>query len=229
MRIVDCKQYDGPWWEARRGLPTASAFDRIITAKHGEYASAAKKYIAQLIGEKYDPHYAMREEYQTAAMRNGTILEPRVRNLYSLERNCEVQQVGLCLTDDGRFGCSPDSLIDDDGVLELKSPQPNTQVTYILDGVLPKEYRAQCHGHLIVTGRAYCDFFSYCEGLPDFVIRVEADDFTEKMREVMAEFLTDYDAALAKVAALMPPPPPPKFINVPGFEPVQFEPHASPY
>jgi hypothetical protein len=210
MVIIECQQGDDKWWLERRGIPTGSEFDRIVTSKKGEYAAAAKGYIAKLIADRLDPYYEFRrDEYQTAAMRNGTIMEPRIRKLYEFERMLSVKQVGFCLTDDRRIGCSPDSLVGDDGVLEIKSPQPQTQIRYLLDGILPNEYKCQCHGHLIVTGRKWCDFMSYCNGLPDFVVRIEPDEFTDRMREVIAMFLAEYDAAWSKIESMIPPPPPP--------------------
>lgn len=199
MVIVECDQYSPTWWEARRALPTASEFHRIITASKMEYAAGAKSYIYELIADLYNPGYGPKDSFQTAAMRNGAILEPRIRRLYEFQNMCDVRQVGFCKSDDGRVGCSPDSLVGDDGVLEIKAPEHKTQVAYLLAGVLPPEYRAQCHGHLIVTGRKWCDFVSHAYGLPDLVVRVEPDDFTEKLRECLGEFLNDYDDALAKI------------------------------
>lgn len=209
MRLVECDQYSPQWFEARRAIPTASEFHRIITDAKGEYAAGAKGYIAQLVADKYNPWYPNKNDIATSSMQNGTIMEPRIRKLYKFERNCEVKQVGFCLSDDGRLGCSPDSLIDDDGVLEIKSPEPHTHVSWLIAGTLPKQHRAQCHGHLVVTGRKWCDFLSHCDGFPDLEIRVEPDTYTEQLRECLGLFLEDYDKALVKVAARFGEPPKP--------------------
>ena len=201
MPEVNCDQYTPAWWEARKGIPTASEFHRIITDVKGEYAAGAKSYIAQLIADKYNPWYPNANDVQTSSMQNGSIMEPRIRKLYKLERMCELRQIGFWLSEDGRLGCSPDSFADEDGVLEIKAPEPHTHVTWLLAGTLPKQHRAQCHGHLIVTGRKWCDFVSHCDGFPDLVVRVEPDLYTEQLRECLGEFLRDYDDALEKIAA----------------------------
>lgn len=200
MRIIECEQYSDPWWEARRGVPTASNFDKLLTAKTQKLSAQAIGYAHQLVGEKYDLSYGQHEDTATAAMRTGTILEPQIRRLFEMERDMDVEQVGFCLTDDGRFGSSPDSLIGDDGVLEIKSPMAKTQVGYLMAGDLPPEYACQCHGHLIVTGRAYCEFISYTPGLPYLLVRVEPNEFTSKLRDALEEFWKIYLQVAARIA-----------------------------
>ena len=199
MRVIECDQYSARWWEVRRGVPTASEFSNIITPARGEFSKSAVTYACKLIADRYDGNYGPQSEFATAAMRTGTVMEPEARRFYEFNRDCEVEQVGFVLTDDGRFGCSPDSLVGDDGVLELKSPKAETHVRYILDGKLPDEYKPQCHGLLIVTGRQWCDFMSYVPGFPKFLIRVEPDVFTDKLRDGLEKFWPLYQEMLSKV------------------------------
>jgi hypothetical protein len=187
MKVIECEQYSPLWWQVRRGVPTASEFGSILTPKTMKLAAAADAYICRLIGDAFDLAYP-RPSFTNAEMRHGTEAEPESRHWYEMETDTTVQQVGFCTTDDGRFGCSPDGLIGDDGVLELKNPSPGTHVAYLMDGGLPAEYRAQCHGHLIVTGRAWCDFLSYCPGLPPFLVRVYPDDYTTALRDALDVF-----------------------------------------
>lgn len=153
-------------------------------------------YICQLIADVYDPEYGLAEEYVSKAMATGTLMEPEARKWYEFQVGRKVQQVGLVSTDDERFGCSPDSLVGDDGVLELKVPTPAIQVGYLIENVLPPKYRPQCHGHLYVTGREWCDFMSYSRGLPPLLVRVVPDDYTKRLGELLEEFWADYQAAL---------------------------------
>lgn len=199
MRIVECAQYDQTWWAARRGVPTASEFDCIITPEKAEASKGAFKYICRLIADQYDPDYGYAEEYVSVAMRNGTLMEPTARDWYQFERKAEVQQVGFCVTDCGRFGSSPDSLVGDDGALELKCPEPHTHVEYLIRGVLPIKYKPQCHGHLIVTGRAWCDFMSYSPGLPSLLVRVFPDEYTDRLRDLLETFWTDYQSTVKQL------------------------------
>lgn len=188
MRLVDCEQYTKIWWEAHRGRPSGSNFGKIITPKTAELSKSAVDYCYELVAELYDPLYGQVEGYVSAAMRNGTIMEPEARRYYEFERDCDVQQVGLCETDDGRFICSPDALVGEDGVLELKSPNYKTQIKYLTEGVLPPEYKPQCHGHMLVTSRKWCDFMSYTVGLPPLLIRVEPDEYTLALAECLEAF-----------------------------------------
>lgn len=202
MKRYDFDQYSPDWWRVRRGVPTSSCFDKIVTPAKGELSKQADGYIHQLIAEQFDPEYGVVEDYVSAAMRAGTIMEPEARRYYEFERGVDVEQVGFCLSDDGRFGCSPDGLCGDDGALELKCPQPHTQVAYLLANELPQAYAPQVHGQLIVTGRKWVDFMAYSPGFPPLLIRVEPDDYTEKVRKALDDFWPRYQDALNKVRAM---------------------------
>jgi hypothetical protein len=199
MKIIDCKQKDDRWWEVRRGVPTASGFHNIITASKEDFAAAHFKYACRLIADLYDPAYGPQSEWESVSMIQGARLEPEARSYYEFNRNCEVQEVGFVFSDCERFGCSPDSLVGDDGLLELKCPNAHTHVAYLCKEALPDEYRAQCHGQLIVTGREWVDFMSYYPGLPKFLVRVTPDGFTEKLRGYLDKFWDIYQSMRAKV------------------------------
>lgn len=188
MIVHNCKQYSEEWWAVRRGVPTASSAKKIITPAKGDLSKSAETYACELIAELYDHDYGPRDEFATSAMRNGTIMEPEARRYFEFETGTTVKQVGFCMTDDKRFGASPDGLCDDEAVLELKSPQCATQIRYLLDGGLPDEYRPQCHWHLMVTGRPVCWFLSYYPGLPHLLVKVEPDAYTEKVAKAADEF-----------------------------------------
>lgn len=207
MKRYDFDQYSDAWWRVRRGVPTASEFGRIITPAKGTLSASALGYAAELVGQFVDPGYGVEETYVSAAMRNGTIMEPEARDWYEFDAGETVERVGFCTTDDGRFGCSPDALVGGDGCLELKSPTAKTQVLYLLAGTLPDEYRPQVHGHLIVTGRKWCDFVSYYRGLPTFRIRVTPDAFTDSLRDCLEKFWTTYQQVRAAVPVAPPPAP----------------------
>ena len=200
MKIIDCEQYSDKWWEARRGVPTASEMGRIITPKTGKLAAAADGYIFTLLGDLYDVEYPRKDTLATAAMRRWTMMEPEARSYYELHRGVDVRQVGFCTTDDGRFGSSPDGL--SEGALELKCPMPATHVEWLVGGTLPDEHKVQCHGHLIVTGLPWCDFLSYLPGAPPLLVRVEPDDFTKKLRDCLEAFWVKYQETKEKIARL---------------------------
>jgi hypothetical protein len=201
MRVIDCVQLSPEWWEARRGLPTCSEFNRIITAVKGEYSKGAEGYIDQLIGEvvSLDPPI-MTDWPGNPAMKHGRDTEAEARNWYAVERNATVRQTGFCIADCGRFGGSPDGLVDEsddgEGVLELKCPQPQQHVRYLRDACLPADYKAQCHGHLLVSGRGWVDFMSYARGFPPLIVRVKPDAYTRLLEKYLERFWVEYQAAL---------------------------------
>jgi len=201
MKIIACEQGSPEWFLARRGIPTASCFDRILTPKQCKPSAQAEEYIAELIGDLYNPGVPDRaENFTTRAMQNGIDLEPEARRWYEMHVDQDVQRVGFVVSDCGRWGCSPDGLVGEDGLLELKCPMLKTQVKYLLAGTLPDEYRCQVHGQLIVTGRKWVDFASYASArLQPLLIRVEPDAFTDKLRTALEAFSERYAEVLRMI------------------------------
>lgn len=194
----NCEQYSDSWWAVRRGVPSASEFGRIITPAKGQIAAAHDGYISTLIGDLIDLDYPRKDEFATAAMRRGMAMEPEARRKYAFDTGRLIRQIGFCTTDDKRFGCSPDGLAGDDGVVELKNPSAAQHVAWARAGTLPVDHAAQCHGQLIVTGRSWVDFVSYLPGEPLFIVRVEPDEFTVKLRTCLDQFWDKYQTALAQ-------------------------------
>lgn len=201
MKSFNFEQYSEQWWEIRRGVPTASRFHKIITPKTGKLSASADELICELVAERVQPGPVEPDRPINRAMEHGIQTEDEARGWYEFDRDAKVQQVGFCLSDCGRFGCSPDGLIGDDGGLELKCPELRTQVRYLLDGGLPDEYKAQVHGSLIVTGRQWWDFVSYAPGLPQHVVRVVPDSYTELLRAALDQFWERYQSILSRFTA----------------------------
>lgn len=194
-------QYSEAWWTVRRGVPTASNFGNILTPKTGKPSSSQLPYICSLIGDKLRDNYGQEDEYVSAAMKNGTLMEPEARAFYEFHTGTKVEQVGFCLTDDGRFGCSPDAM-----GLELKCPEAKTHVAYLLAGELPDDYRPQVHGSMIVTGADSWDFMSYCPGLPPLLLTIERDIYTSLLASALDDFWSLYQAKWDLVRAMLPEP-----------------------
>ena len=202
MKIVECIQCSPEWWLARRGVPTASDFDKILTPKTQKASASQEPFINQLIAERFATVWPDESGFVSSAMANGIENEPIARAWYEFEHDCDVTEVGFCLSDCGRFGCSPDGLVGDEGGIELKCPSLETHVKYLREGVLPAEYRCQVHGEILVTGRAWFDFVSYAEGLPPFCIRVVPDEFTKQLGDELSRFCDRYATELAKIEAM---------------------------
>ena len=208
MKVFRFTQYTPEWWEARRGVPTASCFGNILTPKTGKPSASAFPYICQLIADRLRDNYGQEEEYVSAAMKNGTLLEPEARSFYEFTTGERVELVGFCKTDDGRFGCSPDAM-----GLELKCPEAKTHVSYLLAGELPDEYRPQVHGSMIVTGHDSWNFMSYCPGFPPLLVTVRRDEYTRLLADAMDSFWTIYQDKWKLVQAMLPEPKPEPVAN----------------
>lgn len=201
MKIVDVKQGSSEWFAARCGIPTASEFDKLVTplwkVREGD---GFKTYVLQKVAEKVMGEKA--PAYQSPEMEEGAALEAEAVAWYEFHQGTPVQRVGFCLSDCGRFGCSPDGLVGEDGGLELKCPQPPAHIRYLVDGVLPKDHAAQVQGSLFVTKRKWWSFASYSRNLPPFLIsRIEPEEAAQKaIAAALARFREEFDAAWAKVA-----------------------------
>lgn len=204
MIVHNCEPYGAEYWELKRGKPSCSDFHRIVTPKKWEFAAGAETYCHELIGQEYDHDYGMTEGYVSAAMRNGIIMEPESRRYYEMKRDCEVKRVGLVISDCGRFAYSPDSLVGDDGALELKNPTPAVHIKWLLAGVIPPEHLAQCHGALLVAKLAWIDFMSYCPMLPPLLVRLVPDEKTVALAEALEKFWMMLSGMRQKITPYIP-------------------------
>lgn len=199
--VPNTPQRSEEWFNARRGLPTASRFDMILTPTQAKPAAAQSTLIAQLIAESILPPQEgfIRSGVMTEEMQQGMILEAQARCAFELEFATEpVTETGFILHESGLFGGSPDALLGEKSGVEIKCPKPETHISYILAGVLPNEYKNQLHGYMIVTGRESWEFFSYATHFPPFRLRVVRDEFTEKLEAELFKFCAKYNEARAK-------------------------------
>jgi putative phage-type endonuclease len=190
MKIIDLTQGTPEWIAARRGIPSASNFDMIVTTK-GEPSKQRTKYLYKMAGERVSG--LTEETYQNDAMKRGMVLESEARNLYEFLTGLTVNQVGFCVTEgDAVYGASPDGFVGDDGLLEIKCPTMAVHVGYLIDNVLPLDYYQQTQGQLLVTGRKWCDFLSYFPGIKPLLIRVMPDArFQESLKIELERFCSE--------------------------------------
>lgn len=197
MIFCEAEQGTDEWLLDRLGVPTASQFGNIITAT-GKPSTSAPVYMYQLLADfkvgrpvdQFPPNFWMKR---------GTELEPDAREVYEFITDHEVEQTGFILRDDRMVGCSPDGLVGDSGMLEIKSPKASTHIGYILGGKCPPAYWQQVQGQMWIAEREWCDFMSYHPDMPVFKIRINRDDefidllekhlnnFIEKMLELRAK------------------------------------------
>jgi len=180
MIIVDCEQGTQEWLKARLGVPTGSEFNKIITPAKMQQSSQADGYVNKLIGEWLtgEPD----DTYKSDLMDRGTELEGEARDYYSFKFDVEVKQVGFCLEDAKRYGCSPDGLVGEDGGIEIKCPSRGVHVGYLINERVPTDYKLQVIGSLLVTGRDWWDFISYYPGIESLVVRTNRADVEEELQ-----------------------------------------------
>lgn len=174
MRICVYEQGTEGWLRDRLGCPSGSSFAKLITAT-GKPSTSAEGYINQLIAERLMNNMAS-EIKVTEWMQRGTELEPEARSFYEFASGNDVDEIGFCKHDVLECGVSPDGLIGDNGLLEIKCPAPSTHVGYLRGNKLPSTYKQQVMGQLWITEREWCDFVSYHPDMPALIVRVERDE-----------------------------------------------------
>lgn len=193
------------WHQARLGKLTASRIkDAIAKTKTGWGASRAN-LMATLICERLTGQPA--PSFINDAMRWGTETEPQARAAYSLHTGADVEEVGFI--DHGSIvmaGASPDGMIGDLGLLEIKCPNTATHLDTLLRGDCPTDYVPQMQWQMACTGRAWCDFASFDPRLPEpmrlFVTRVHRDDrFISELEAMAREFLDELDTKVTTLRA----------------------------
>jgi hypothetical protein len=174
IEILDCEQNSEAWLRARLGLPTASMFATIMAkGKGGGESLTRKTYLYKLAGEIITGEPT--ENYTNGYMERGHALEGEARDMYSFMADVEPQRVGFIKN--GDKGCSPDSLIGDDGALEIKTKAPHMLIeTLFREDGIPPEHVAQVQGVMWVAERDWLDFVAYFPRMPLFKRRVRRDN-----------------------------------------------------
>lgn len=200
MKIVECVQRSTAWMKARAGIPTASEFGRLVTPKWKiRIGEGPRTFLCEKLAEAITG-MPLPQRSVFGALEQGTILEDEALPWFEFAYSVDVTRVGFCTTDDGRVGCSPDGLIGDDGGIEIKCPQPQTHVAYLLDGVVPDDYVAQVHGSMFVTGRPWWQFLSYCRGFPPLLLTVQRDDEIQRtIAQALSLFLKEFDDSIEQI------------------------------
>ena len=190
----EVEQGSPEWYLLRSTMPTASAFDKIITSQ-GKPSTQAKTYMNKLLANWLMAPDIDADDYQSAWMQRGQEFEEEARLWYEFRTSTDVRTVGFCTSDNEWYGCSPDGLIGEDGGLEIKCPSPGVHTGYLLDRKLPTKYFCQVQGCLFVTGREWWDFVSYHPAIDPLVIRVFPDtDFQVELKQALHKFCTKLEA-----------------------------------
>lgn len=173
IEIIDCIQNTPEWMRARLGLPTASEFGTVLAkGKSGAESQTRSRYLRTLAAEIITGEPG--EHFETDAMRRGHEMEAEARKFYSFIHDADPQLVGFVRN--GQTGCSPDALLGNDGLLEVKTKRGDILIDVLLKDDIPPEHKAQIQGALWVTEREWCDLACYWPGLPLFVKRAYRDE-----------------------------------------------------
>jgi hypothetical protein len=202
MKIIACEQNSPEWYAARAGIPTASSFDKIITAT-GKPSAQAENYALRLLAEIMTGG-PIQEFDGNGWTERGHELEQEAADYYAALNDDDPLSVGFVTNDAGTIGCSPDRLIGLDGLLEIKCPSAHAHMSYLLDPeALKKAYFVQTQGQLFVTGRKWCDLISYFPALPVPIVRVTPDlSFQTALAASLSDFLDRIECKKAKLQAL---------------------------
>lgn len=204
--MLDIVQGSPEWHKQRLGKATASRIADIIAKTKTGYSASRDNYMAQLICERLTQ--TPTEGFTNTAMQWGTETEPLARKAYEALTFTDVIEVAMI---DHPFipmsGASPDGLVSDDGLVEIKCPNTATHIDTLLTQKVPSKYITQMQWQLACTNRLWCDFVSFDPRLPNhlqlFVKRVERDDaFIFETEAEVNKFLEELDQKTIKLESI---------------------------
>jgi hypothetical protein len=193
------EQGSDEWLAARCGLVTASTIGQLITAKTIKPANndVSRGLTMHLVAERLTGY--VEPTFVSADMERGNWDEPVARDLYS-EHYAPAVEVGFMTNTFGdyKLGYSPDGLVGTDGLIEIKSRRQKKQLATILADEVPLENMAQVQTGLLVSGRQWLDFVSYCAGMPLYVKRIHPDP---RWQVALIDALTAFETAADEMTA----------------------------
>jgi len=197
------EQRSDQWFAARIGKVTASRVADVLAKTKSGYSASRDNYMAQLVCERLT---GQREEFFTsAAMQHGTDTEPLARAAYESLKDVLVDEVGFVPHPSIIMaGASPDGLVGDNGLLEIKCPNTATHIETLLSQTVPGKYNTQMQFQMACTDREWCDFVSFDNRLPEelqlFVKRVPRDNmYIRLMEDEIVKFLNELDIKIAQL------------------------------
>lgn len=194
------------WIKIRLGKVTASKVADVMAKTKSGPSASRTNYMMELLCQRLTG--AREEGYQNAAMQRGTDLEPIARIAYEAAEGVLVDQVGFVIHPSiPEFGASPDGLVGNDGLIEIKCPNTAQHVDFLRTGRPDGKYIWQMQAQMACTGRDWCDFASYDDRLPDALqykrVRIMRDSarIVEMETEIRA-FLAELDALVIELRGM---------------------------
>lgn len=202
VEVIDCPQNSDEWLRCRMGIPTSSEFKKLLGIKKDAKEKVTRRdYMYRLAGELItgEPY----EQYTNAHMERGHEMEPEARGYYAFTNNVQLTRVGFIRN--GSKGCSPDSLVGNDGMLEIKTALPHILIGAMFDDGFPPEHKAQTQGALLVAEREWIDICIYWPRMPTVVRRAYRDEpYIKQLSDAVDQFnseLADLVERIRKQAA----------------------------
>jgi putative phage-type endonuclease len=201
MKIIDnIEQGSHDWLMCRLGKVTGTGFSKVISnGRGGAISKTSQTYMVELLAE------ILRGEpspfFMNDAMRWGSDTEPQARAMYELRHGVDVRQVAFIEHNDF-VGVSPDGLVGDDGMIEIKCPDTKTQIVRYLDSIgLPSDYEAQVQGQLWVSEREWCDFVSFDPRIDVDASYIETrvyrdEDYIKRLESKVSDFVDELHTKL---------------------------------
>jgi len=193
------------WYASRLGKVTASRVADIVAKTKTGYSASRAKYMGELLCERLTGSRG--DTYQNAAMVWGVNTEPQARVAYEAALGELVEEVGFIPHPTIEMaGASPDGLVGEEGLVEIKCPTTITHIDTLLSITVPQQYMTQMQWQMACTGRKWCDFVSYDPRLPEnmqmFIHRVERDDkMIAELEGEVVKFIEEMESKIELLGA----------------------------
>ncbi|MCK5444987.1 MAG: YqaJ viral recombinase family protein [Rhodospirillaceae bacterium] len=187
MIIHEAEQRSDEWRALRSGVPTASAFSKLVTSK-GEPSKSSEEYARSLAAEAFSGIAELDAWTGSQFSNRGQDLEDEAVAYYQMKKNIRVERVGFVTNNEGSAGCSPDGLVGKVGMVEIKCLKAENHIKTIMylrkNKKCPTTYVPQTQGQMMLCERKWCDILFYHPHLPSLIIRQKPD---EKIYEALQQ------------------------------------------
>lgn len=204
FKFHNVEQNSDDWFLLRSGRITGSAMSKAMANFGKAFGEPAKKYAVSIAVEQITGKSLSTDQYSNDHMARGHEEEPIARMMYEDQYFCEVTNGGFF--DCGDIGCSPDGLVSNDGVIEIKSAIPSIHYARIARQSYDPAYKWQLVSNLKLTGRDWIDFISYCSDFPEdkrlYVHRSYRKDFEKEFAQV-DERMTEFRELITKTKEII--------------------------
>jgi putative phage-type endonuclease len=204
--VLEMPQRSPEWFAARAGVLTASVVSAIYGYRKDGKETAERRDLRMRLALEQVSGQPIEEPYSNADMQRGNDLEPQARAAYEMTTGRPVREVGFVRDPLFPLGCSPDGLVGDDGLLQIKCPRPANHFETVDAGTIPETYIYQLTHELMLTERAWVDFVSYCPQMPSgldlLILRHERNEQAIAAHRLMcARFLAEVNTVAARITA----------------------------